>query len=52
MADDLQDKSEVVDLQEDSSTEDGLVNKRNTRLHIYISGNIWVYSLTIKETHA
>ena len=36
MADDLQDKSEVVDLQEDSSTEDGLVNKRNTRLHTYL----------------
>ena len=33
MADDLQDGSEDVDLQEDSSTEDGLVNKTNTKLH-------------------
>ena len=33
MADDLQDESEVVDFKEVSSTKDGLVSKRNTKLH-------------------
>ena len=32
-AEDLQDESEVVGFQEDSSTEGGLVNKSNTKLH-------------------
>ena len=39
MADDLQDLvqdgSEILDFQEDSLTEDGLVNKRNTRSQIW-----------------
>ena len=34
MADALQDEGEVIDFQEDSLTEDGLVNKRSTKLHI------------------
>ena len=33
MVDDLQDRIEAVDFQEDSLTKDGLVNKRNTKLH-------------------
>ena len=36
MADELQDRSEVVDFQEDCLTEDELVNKRNTKLHANI----------------
>ena len=34
MADELQDGSEVIDFQEDYLTEDELVNKRNTKLHV------------------
>ena len=41
MADDFQDRSEVVDFQEDSLTEDGLVNKRNKIACKF--GNILVY---------
>ena len=33
MTDDLSDGSEVVDFQEVSLTKDGLVSKRNTKLH-------------------
>ena len=36
MANDLKDGSEGLDFQEDSSTEDGLVNKRNTKLHAHL----------------
>ena len=48
MADDLQYGSEVVDFLKDSVTENGLVNKRNMKLH----ANVVAFSLMIKEAHA
>ena len=44
MANDLKDGSKGLDFQEDSSTEDGLVNKRNTKLHVNLV-IVWFSSL-------
>ena len=46
MTDNLQDGSKVIDFQED-----GLVNKRNTKLHANLE-IFWFSVLMIKETHA
>ena len=42
MANDLSDGSEVVNFQEVPLTKDGLINKRNTKLHASLLEILWL----------